>query len=72
MTPREAAQAIGCSPDHVRAAIRAGLIRARRVPLPQGGGYYYNITEPEVSRFRDYRTDPRGRKRGYKVEANVH
>lgn len=72
MTPREAAQEIGCSSAHVRAAIRAGLLRARRMPLPQGGGYYYEIPPAEVSRFQYYRTDPRGRKRGYKVETNVH
>jgi hypothetical protein len=61
MKPSEAAQRLGYrSVAHVRTLITLGLLTATR----QIDGSY-EITEHALKRFqRDYKPDPRGRKRG--------
>ena len=50
MSPRQAADRIGCSVSHVRHLVRIGAIWADRLPLPMGG-YRYNIPATEVRLF---------------------
>ena len=61
MTPLEAAKSIGCTVSTVRDLIRLGKIKARKKPIP--GGFVYNITTTEVTKFKNKPRDPRGRKR---------
>jgi len=67
MTPREAAEIIGCSSQQVRHLIRIGTLRAT-VTQSAVTGYQprYSLTKREVERYRDKpqeRGYPRGRKR---------
>ncbi len=61
MTPKEAAQVIGCSVDHCRRMARTGKLRARKRKTT--GGYEYSITRREAERVRDL-THSKGWKRG--------
>lgn len=66
MVPKEAADVIGCSVPHVRALIRDGKLKAKKVPLEHGGGFYYEIKPTEVERYKNLppsRGYPRGKKR---------
>lgn len=67
MTPRQAADEIGCTVGQVRTLIRSGKIEAIQVPTPGWGpGYYYSIPVREVRRYRDAKQAkgfPRGQKR---------
>lgn len=47
MTPKEAAEVIGCTPHHVRVLIRKGTIRATKQFLPSGG-YVYIVNTTDV------------------------
>lgn len=55
MTPKEAADYIGCSPQQVRTLIRRGKIKARKHKIPGGRkpGYCYLISKKEAERYRD-------------------
>lgn len=65
ITVREASVRIGCSPQQVRTLIRSGKLRAKKSPLPLGGGYYYLIDERDVTKYSktQLRGWPRGRSR---------
>lgn len=53
MSPAEAAERIGCSPQHVRWLIRNKRLKARRVPFRGNQhGYLLSIEEKEVDRFK--------------------
>jgi excisionase family DNA binding protein len=51
MTAKEAAKVIGCSSQQVRHLIKVGKIRAEKYEIP--GGFYYDISQKEVERYRD-------------------
>ena len=66
MTPRQAAERIGCSPQQVRTLIRNGTLRATKVKNPYGVGYYYQVNTSDVRRYRNRKQTvgyPRGRPR---------
>lgn len=67
MTTTEAAQVIGCSPGHVRYLVRAGRLRATRLPGPYNQrGYAWDIKRADAERYRDTpqrRGYPRGQPR---------
>ncbi len=73
LTPSQAAKVIGCSPQQVRTLIRAGRLRARRVPTRNNQfGYRYTVTQAEAERYRDTpqpKGYPRGRKRPNQEQA---
>lgn len=61
---REAAKVIGCTAPTVRALIRSGKIRARKVKSSNNQfGYEYEIQHKEVRRYCNSWHDPRGRPR---------
>ena len=67
MTPREAAELIGCSPQHVRTLVRAGKLPATRKPTDcNQHGYRLVITRRDAQRFRDTPRRGPGRPRGSK------
>ncbi len=47
LTIKQAAQALGYHPDHVRRLIRAGVIQAEKV-----GGYVWLIDQAEIARVK--------------------
>jgi predicted site-specific integrase-resolvase len=49
MTPREAAEQIGCSINQVRVLCRNGTLKHRIIPIP--GGYYYEINKASVNHY---------------------
>ena len=60
MTPRQAAEILGCDPSHVRWLIREGRLEADRREL-ETGQYIYSIREDEVEREKErYRSQERG------------
>ncbi len=61
MTTSQAAKVIGCSTGQVGRLVRAGKLRARRVPTPHGT-HYYEIEPREVRRYA--KTKPGGWPRG--------
>lgn len=63
MTPRQAAEVIGCTTGHVRSLIKAGRINAVLVKSPMG--WYYDISTHEVRRYAN-QTQGRGFPRGHK------
>jgi hypothetical protein len=72
MTPRQAADFIGCTPQQVRTLIRLGRIKAKRTANkdyrgnPIEGSYTYLINMQEVERYKEIPRSggyPRGRKR---------
>jgi hypothetical protein len=68
MTPRQAADIIGCSTSTVRQYIRDDIMVAIEIRIP--GGSYYEITIEEAERIRDLpKTERRGCPRGFKRDA---
>ena len=66
MTPSQAADVIGCSPQQVRTLIRIGKLCARKVVTRNNQhGYRYEISRKEAERYRNT-PQGRGRPRGYK------
>lgn len=70
MTPKKAAEIIGCSPQQVRTLIRVGKLRAVKVSLGVGGTgrefYQYEVHRGDVKRYAKSKQKvgyPRGRKR---------
>jgi len=68
MTPKQAAELIGCSPQHVRTLIRTGKLQATRVLTPDwGSGYIYDIQPVTAKLYKQAKLDhggwPRGRSR---------
>jgi hypothetical protein len=67
LTPSQAAEVIGCSPQQVRTLIRVGRLRARRVSTRNNQhGYRYTIALHDAELYRDTpqpKGYPRGRKR---------
>ena len=64
ITPKQAAEVIGCSVQHVRTLIRSGKIKATKRKTPTG--HYWSITPAEARRYRDKPINqgyPRGKKR---------
>ena len=72
MTPRQAAETIGCTPGQVRWLIRSKYLRATKIttnPLISGCDYRYSVGQKEAERYRDVvqtRGFPRGQKRSKK------
>lgn len=69
MTPTEAAELIGIKPQSVRDAIRAGNLKAKKVPMP-GGQFVYDITRQAAEAYahkplRSNGKRPQGRPRGH-------
>ena len=65
MTPRQAADIIGCSHGQVCNLIRSGTLAAKKT-LIAGGGYCYNISRQEAQRYRNKEQTggwPRGQNR---------
>jgi hypothetical protein len=65
ITPSQAAEIIGCSPQQVRTLIRGGKIKAKKIYLPYGG-YVYTLTKEEAGRYASKEIlygFPRGSKR---------
>lgn len=62
MTPLEASKEVGCAVTTIRDLIRAGTIKADKKLIP--GGFVYVISKREVTKFKNKKRDPRGRKRG--------
>lgn len=61
MTPREAAEFIGCNLSHLRRLIREGKIRAEKLSTDTNQhGYLYYIPVSEVVRFKSLPVDGRG------------
>lgn len=53
MSPSEAAEKIGCSPQQVRWLIRNGRIRAKKVKTADNQfGYVYSVPDSEVDRYK--------------------
>ena len=68
MSPKEAAEIIGCSPQHVRHLARTGKIKAKVLPVHRSGfiSFEYNILRSAALAYRDRPTHggyPRGNKR---------
>lgn len=64
LTVAEAAAVIGCSPSQVRALIRNGKLRAKRVPTDNNQyGYEFRITRAQAEHHRD-NPNPQGWERG--------
>jgi len=67
MTPRQAAQIIGCSPQQVRTLIRAGVLKARPIPSANNpAGYEWQVPRSEALRYagaKPKRGWPRGKPR---------
>jgi len=72
MTPRQAAEVIGCCASHVRTLIRKGKLQAEKVPTPYDlVEYRYEVSPAEAKRYRDLpqtKGFPRGQSRYKKGE----
>lgn len=54
MTPAQAAEYIGCSPQWIRAMIKKRALRAKKVRTRNNQhGYEYDITKAEADRVKD-------------------
>ena len=65
MTPKEASEIIGCSPQQVRTLIRSGKLRATKIKAP-GGRHSYDLSKRVVNKYRDQPQScgyPRGKRR---------
>ena len=61
MTPKQAAEIIGCTVGHCRHLIRTGKLEATRKPT--SSGYEYEVSREEANRLRDVESNV-GWKRG--------
>lgn len=62
MTPKQAAEIIGCTPGRVRSLIRDKRLKARKVRSHNNQfGYEYEIKSSVIERYCNAYHDPRGR-----------
>jgi hypothetical protein len=59
MTPKHAAERIGCTTQQVLSLIHGGRLRAEKIPSEiTSAGYYYSLAEADVEA---YATSPQGK-----------
>jgi hypothetical protein len=65
MTPREAAEVIGCTARHVRHLVQKGKLKATKCKTSSWPYYVYHISLPDAEEYRDT-PQTKGFPRGFK------